>query len=107
MSKRIALIIIGHFKPEWNKLSEEEQAAFGARVARAGHRAGVSPVVGYKLTTQGSFLQIYEADEKQILERFAAELEQLGYRKYYDLALMLGERQEAWIQKPEEQKTPR
>ncbi len=95
--KRIALIIIGHFKPEWNNLSEEEQAAFAARVGRTARKAGVTPIVGYKLTTQGSFLQIYEADAKPTLERFMGELDALGHKKYYDQALMLGERAENWI----------
>ncbi len=95
--KRIALVIIGHFKPEWNNLSEEEQAAFAARVGRTARKAGVTPMVGYKLTTQGSFLQIYEADDKQTLERFMGALDALGYKKYYDQALMLGERSEHWV----------
>ena len=96
--KRIALVIIGHFKPEWNNLSEEEQAAFAARVGRAARKVGVTPVVGYKLTTAGSFLQIYEADDKQTLEQFMRALDALGYKKYYEQALILGERAEAWIQ---------
>ncbi len=95
--KRIALIIIGHFKPEWNSLTEEEQAAFATQVGRTARKAGVTPVVGYKLTTQGSFLQVYEADDKQTLERFMGELDALGYKKYYDQALMLGERSGNWI----------
>ncbi len=105
--KRIALIIIGHFKPEWNKLSEEEQAAFATRVARTARKAGVTPVVGYTLTTQGSFLQIYEAEDKQMLEQFMRELDALGYKNYFEQALMVGERQEAWIHSPEEQKQTR
>lgn len=105
--KRIALIIIGHFKPEWNKLSEEEQAAFAARVGRTARKVGVTPVVGYKLTTPGSFLQVYEADDKAILEEFMRALDALGYKNYYEQALMVGERQEAWINNAEEQKQPR
>ncbi len=105
--KRIALIIIGHFKPEWEKLSGEEQAGFAARVARAASKTGATPVVGYKLTTQGSFLQVYEAGSKEPLEKFMKELEALGYRKYYDQALMLGERQEAWIRPEEKEKESR
>ncbi len=95
--KRIALVIIGHFKPEWNNLSEEAQAAFAARVGRAARKVDVTPVIGYKLTTQGSFLQIDEANDKQTLEQFMGELDALGYKKYYDQALMIGERAENWI----------
>ncbi len=105
--KHTALIIIGHFKPEWSKLSAEEQAAFAARVRREAQRAGVSPVVGYRLTTQGSFLQIWEAEDKAALEDFMVRLNELGYKKYYEQALMVGEREEAWIQKPEAQKSTR
>ncbi len=104
MPKRIALIIVGHFKPEWNKLSEEEQAGFATRVGRVARKAHVTPVVGYTLTTQGSFLQIYEADDKPTLDRFMQALDALGYKNYFDQALMIGERQEAWIRQAEEQK---
>lgn len=98
--KRFALIIIGHFKPEWNTLSEEEQAGFAARVGRAAKSAGVSAIVGYKLMTDGSFLEIWEADEKTILDTFKKKLNALGYKEYYDEVLMLGERDAAWIGKP-------
>ncbi len=97
MSKRFALIIITHFKPEWKKLSEEEQAGFAARVRRAAKQAGVTVVVGYTLTTPGSFLEIWEADEKATLEIFKQKLDALGYKRFYDEVLMLGERDSAWI----------
>ena len=100
--KRIALIIIGHFKQEWNDLSEEEQSAFATRIGRVARKMGVTPIVGYKLTTQGSFLQVWEADDKPTLDRFKHELDSLEYNKYYDQVLMLGERSEAWISKTEE-----
>ena len=101
--KRIALIIVGHFKPAWDKLTEEEQAAFATRGGRAARKAQVTPVVGYTLTTPGSFLQIYEADDKPTLERFMRELEALGYKNYFEQALLVGERQAAWIHQPEGQ----
>ncbi len=107
MPKRIALIIVSHARPELQSLSEEEQAAFGARVGRAARKAGVTPVVGYTLTTPGSVLQIWEAEGEAPIKRFLGELDALGYKKYYDQALMLGTRSEAWIQKPEEQTSPR
>jgi Family of unknown function (DUF6616) len=100
--KRIALIIIGRFKPQWNDLSEEEQAAFAARVGRAARKVGVTPIVGYTLTTQGSFLEVWEADDKATLDRFKQELDALGYKEYYDQVLMQGERSEAWISPMEE-----
>lgn len=102
MIKRYALVIITHLRPEWSKLAEEEQAAFGARVRRAAKQAGVTPVVGYTLTTRGSFLEIWEAEQKETLETFKQKLDELGYKKYYDEVLMLGERAAAWIQGPSE-----
>jgi|SRR5581483_12506128 len=98
MAKRYALVIITHFKPSWNKLSEEEQAGFAARVRRAAEKAGVTPIVGYTLTTQGSFLEIWEAETKANLENFKRKLDDLGYTQYYDEVLMLGERASEWIQ---------
>lgn len=97
--KRNALIIIGHFKPEWQKVPDEERAGFAARVRRAAKNCGVTPLVAYTLTTQGSFLEIWEADDKAKLEEFRAKLESLGYKKYYDQVLMQGERQADWIDK--------
>lgn len=104
--KQTALIIVGHLKPEWIKLSEEEQAGFAARVRRAARAAGVTPVVGYTLTTAGSFLEIWEAPDRAQLEAFKHKLDALGYKKYYDEVLMIGERAAEWIQaassRPEE-----
>lgn len=96
--KRYGLVIITHLKPEWAKLPEEEQAGFAARVRRAAEHSGVTPVVGYKLTTPGSLLEIWEADSKATLEAFRQKLDALGYKKYYDQVLMLGERAAEWIQ---------
>ncbi|HZQ07094.1 MAG TPA: hypothetical protein VFD70_10980 [Anaerolineae bacterium] len=98
MSKRYALIVITHFKPAWNNLSEEEQAAFAVRVRRAAKAAGVTPLIGYTLTTPGSFLQVWEADDKARLETFKQKLDALGYKNFYDEVLMLGERAPEWIQ---------
>ncbi len=95
--KRLALIIIGHFKPEWNILSEEEQAAFATRVARTARKVGVTPLVGYKLSTPGSFLEVWEADDKATLDQFKRELDALGYKTFYDEVLMVGERAAEWI----------
>ncbi len=97
MGKRIALILIGRFKPAWGELSEEEQAGFAARVGRVARQSGVTAVVGYKLTTQGSFLEIWEADDKETLEAFMGHLDALDYKKYYEQVLMMGERAEDWI----------
>ena len=97
MSKRFALVMITHFKPTWNTLSEEEQAGFAARMRRAAEASQVTPVVGYKLTTQGALLEIWEAAEKSHLEEFKQKLDALGYKKYYDEVLMLGERDTAWL----------
>jgi hypothetical protein len=100
MMKKIALILITHFRPAWNRLSEEEQAGFAARVRRAAEQAGVTAVVGYTLTTPGSALEIWEADDKATLEAFKTKLDALGYKKYYDEVLMLGERAAEWIHEP-------
>jgi hypothetical protein len=74
-------------------------------VGRTARKAGVTPVVGYKLTTQGSFLEVWEAEDKRTLERFMQELDALGYKKYYDEVLMMGERAEGWIERGEERKS--
>lgn len=96
--KRHALIIITHFKPEWSNLSEEEQAGYAARVRRAAGQANVTPIVGYTLTTPGSLLEIWEANDKDSLEHFRQKLDALGYKKYYEQVMMLGERAAEWIQ---------
>ena len=97
--KRVALIIIRHAKPDWSKLSEEEQAGFAARVGRVARKVGVKPVIGYTLTTPGSFLEVWEADDKATLEQFKQQLDALGYKRFYDEVLMLGEREPNWINK--------
>ncbi len=94
---RTALIVIGRFKPEWNELSEEEQGAFVTLVGRTARAAGVTPVVGYKLTTPGSFVEIWEADDKETIAAFIGALDSIGYKKYYGEVLMLGERAGNWI----------
>ncbi len=98
MAKKHALIVIWHIKPEWQELSEEEQAGFAARVRRAADKAGVTPVVGYNLSTAGAFMEIWEADTKESLDDFRQKLDALGYKKYYDEVLMRGERDAAWIE---------
>ena len=95
--KRHALIIIGQLKPQWSELSEEERAGFAARVRRAATNTGVTAVLGYTLTTRGSFLEIWEADDKATLETFKQKLDALGYKKYYEEVLMLGERDADWV----------
>ena len=95
--KRHALIIIGQLKPLWSELTEEEQAGFAARVRRAAEKTGVTAVLGYTLTTKGSFLEIWEAADKSMLETFKQKLDALGYKKYYEEVLMLGEREAEWV----------
>ncbi|MGE5138771.1 MAG: hypothetical protein ACM3JD_04855, partial [Rudaea sp.] len=92
-----ALVVIGHFKPAWHELSAEEQAAFVAQVGRTARKIGVRPIVGYRLSTRDSFLEVWESDSKEILQAFIGELDGLEYKKYYDEVLMLGERSENWI----------
>src|SRR5437867_11262982 len=114
MANRQALIIIGRFKTNWNNLAAEEQAAFAARVGRVARKAGVTPMVGYKLGAQGSFLEIWEAEDKATLDKFKQELDALGYKEYYEEVLMFGERGEQWVsptlqavKSPEEQNKKR
>lgn len=95
--KRHALIIIGQLKPQWSELAEQEQAGFAARVRRAATNARVTAVVGYTLTTKGSFLEIWEAADKATLESFVQKLDALGYKKYYEQVLMMGERDADWV----------
>lgn len=95
--KRHALIIVGQLKPSWTELTEEEQAGFAARVRRAATQTGVKAVLGYTLTTKGSFLEIWEAADKATLESFKQKLDALGYKKYYEEVLMLGERDADWV----------
>jgi hypothetical protein len=102
--KRHALIIIGQLKPLWTELTEEEQAGFAARVRRAASQTGVTAVLGYTLTTRGSFLEIWEAEEKGTLETFKQKLDALGYKKYYEEVLMLGERDADWVDPALEEK---
>ncbi|MCC7161282.1 MAG: hypothetical protein IT331_02220 [Anaerolineae bacterium] len=95
--KRHALIIIGQLRPQWAELTEEEQAGFAARVRRAASAAGVTAALGYTLTTKGSFMEIWEAEDKATLEAFKHKLDALGYKKYYKEVLMLGEREAEWV----------
>ena len=95
--KRHALIIIGQLKPQWDELTGEEQAGFAARVRRAAEKTGVTAVLGYTLTARGSFLEVWEAADKSTLEIFKQKLDALGYKKYYEEVLMLGEREAEWV----------
>jgi len=96
--KRYALVIITHFKPLWNTLSEEAQASFAARIRRAAQATEVTPFVGYALATPGALLEIWEADSKERLAQFKQKLDALGYKEYYDSALLFGERDANWIE---------
>ncbi|OQY82070.1 MAG: hypothetical protein B6D41_18700 [Chloroflexi bacterium UTCFX4] len=96
--KRYALVMITHFKPTWNALSEEAQASFAARIRRAAQAVEVTPFVGYTLTTPGALLEIWEADHRERLEHFKQKLDALGYKEYYDSALLFGERDANWIE---------
>ncbi len=93
----MALVVIGHFKPEWNALTGEEQAAFATQVGRLARKLGITPVVGYKLNTPGAFLEIWEAADKATLDRFRQQVNTLGAGDYYGEVVMWGERSEGWI----------
>lgn len=95
---RNALIFINHFKDVWNQLSPEAQMQFVERIRESAKREGVHAVVGYKLTTPGAILDIWEADKRSILEGFKLKLDELGYRDYFDYVVMYGTRDEDWLQ---------
>ncbi len=94
---KIALIVINHFKEAWNRLSEDAQAEFAARIRDKAEEVGVRPVVGYKLSTPGAVMDIWEADNRQLLDAFKNQLDVLGYKTYFDYVLMYGTREAEWL----------
>jgi hypothetical protein len=94
MHKKIALIIIGRFKDEWHALSSTQQHDFVARIGKAVTMCGMVALTGYRLTsTPGAFLQIWEADDRQAIDRAIQNLEAIGYSHYIDARWMIGERE--------------
>jgi hypothetical protein len=94
MAHKIALIVIGVFKDEWQGLSSAQQADFIARVGAIAERVGITPVLGYKLiSTPGAFLDAWEADDRATIDRAVREWKAMGYTKYIQATWMIGERQ--------------
>ena len=93
MSTKTALIVIGRYKTEWNMLSQQQQADFIERVARTAITLGLSPITGYRLTaTPGAFIEIWEADNIDSIDRVVKNFQAIGYAHYVDARWMLGER---------------
>ena len=93
MDKRIALIIIGRYKDEWQPLSVEQKRDFTTRVGRTLSGLELTPITGYRLTaTPGAFIEIWEANDARAIERAIKNLEAWGYTRYVDARWMIGER---------------
>ncbi len=94
MNKRIALIIIGRFKDEWHALSATQQRDFIARLGKTATAVGLVALTGYRLTsTPGAFLQVWETDDRQTIERAIQNIQAIGYSRYVDARWMIGERE--------------
>jgi hypothetical protein len=94
MSKRIALIVIGRYKDEWNTLSPSQRCNFIARVGRTVSTLGLEPITGYRLTSApGTFMEVWEADDALAVERAVKNLETLGYTRYVEARWLVGERE--------------
>ena len=93
MNKRTALIVIGRYKDEWHTLSPTQQHDFIARVGRTASALALTPVTGYRLTsTPGAFMEVWEASDAAAIARAVKNLEALGYTRYVDARLLIGER---------------
>jgi hypothetical protein len=96
MSKRIALIVIGRFKDDWQQLTATQQNDFVERVGKVVQTFGLHAVTAYHLTsTPGAFIQIWEAGERSAIDNAVKNLDALGYTKYIDARWMIGERETA------------
>ena len=95
MSTKTALIVIGRYKDEWNKLNPTQQADFVERVGRTAAAIGLTPITGYRLTaTPGAFIEIWEANSIDSIDRVVKNFEAIGYTRYVDARWMLGEREQ-------------
>ncbi len=94
MSTKTALIVIGRYKDEWNKLSATQQTDFVERVGRTAITLGLTPITGYRLTaTPGAFIEIWESDGINSIDLVVKNFETIGYARYVDARWMPGERQ--------------
>jgi len=95
MSTRIALIVIGRFKDEWNTLAPTQQRDFITRIGKTATAAGLDTIVGYRLTsTPGAFIEVWEAADRVSVDGAVKNLEAIGYTRYIDARWMIGEREE-------------
>ncbi|MBI5034561.1 MAG: hypothetical protein HZB51_28900 [Chloroflexi bacterium] len=94
MSTKTALIVIGRYKDEWNKLSQTQQADFVERVGRTAITLGLTPITGYRLTaTPGAFIEIWEGTGIDSIDLVVKNFEALGYARYVDARWMVGKRE--------------
>ncbi len=93
MRRKIALIVIGRFKEEWNILSPTQQNDFVERVGRTANALALEPIAGYRLSsTPGAFMQVWEANTREAIDHAVKNLEALGYTRYIDARWLIGER---------------
>lgn len=94
MGTRTALIVIGTYKQAWWGLSPVAQADFIARVGTIAEEAGLTPEMGYRLSsTPGAFLEVWEGADREAVERAVGDLQAMGYTQYVDARWLIGERE--------------
>ena len=99
MGKRTALIVVGRFKDEWQRLTASQQNDFVERVGKTITTLGLASQAGYRLVSApGAFISVWEATDRNTIDRAIKNLEAIGYTRYIDARWMIGEREE--IQEP-------
>ena len=94
-----ALITINHTKDAWQQLAQAEQDAFIKQMQQTAERMDVHLLLGYRLNTPHSVLDVWEAAAQSTLDEFKQALDALGYKKYFDYVAMYGERGDDWLQR--------
>ncbi len=95
MSSKTALIVIGRYKEEWNRLSPSQQSDFVERVGKIASTLGLAPITGYRLSaTPGAFIEIWESENADSVQTAIKNFQAMGYTQYVDARWMVGERQD-------------
>ena len=90
---RTGLIIIATFKDAWWGLSPVARADFIERVDKIGKTAGLQPIVAYRMpATPGAFLEVWEGEDREAVNRVVKELQAMGYTRYIEARWLIGER---------------